>query len=111
MPRKSEPTPHDLAVGSRIRELRHERGLSLTSLAALAAISKGHLSSIEAGLQSITVKTLVALAAGLNVAPMYLLVRPEADERQHAAELLRRLPAVEAKAFRRQLQARVRGAK
>lgn len=108
MPRRSIPTPHDMQVGERVRELRKERGLSMCALAELAGISKGHLSSVEAGLQSITVKTIEAIAKGLNVPSMYLLTRPDEDERQHVSELLRSVPIAEVKAIRKQVQGLLR---
>jgi XRE family transcriptional regulator, regulator of sulfur utilization len=61
------------AVGSRIRALRHERGLSLSALAAAAGIGKGSLSELEQGRRNPTLDTLYAVAGPLGV-PLAALV-------------------------------------
>lgn len=96
----SEPDTLDLVLGARIKELRHEQGLSLTALADLAGLSKGHLSDIERGHCSATVKTLAAISEGLCVPPMYLLIRPSETEWERAAEKLRAIPAAKVKTIR-----------
>lgn len=59
----------DLAglVGERLRAARHERGLSLASLAAAAGVGKGSLSEIENGVRNPTLSSLYALANALDV--------------------------------------------
>jgi len=104
MPRRSVPEPFALKVGTRIRELRHERGMSLANLADASNLSKGHLSSVEHGLAAITTQTIERLAVGFGVAPMYLLAF-SADERSKTAELLRALPSGEVRKIRRRIQA------
>lgn len=99
----SEPDTLDLVLGARIKELRQEQGLSLTALADLAGLSKGHLSDIECGHCSATVKTLAAISGGLCVPPMYLLIRPSATGWERAAEKLRAIPAVKVKTICRQI--------
>lgn len=64
------------ALGHRLRELRHERGLSLSGLAAAAGIGKGSLSEIEAGQRNPTLATLYALATPLAV-PLATLLADE----------------------------------
>lgn len=61
------------AVGSRIRAIRQERGLSLSALAAAAGIGKGSLSELETGRRNPTLDTLYALAGPLEV-PLAALV-------------------------------------
>ena len=107
MPRRTVPEPFALKVGTRIRELRKERGLSLGKLADACYLSKGHLSSVEHGLAAITIQTIERLAQGFGVPPMYLLTFAADDERAHAAELLRYLPQTEVRKLRRQIQAQV----
>ncbi|MDC0744414.1 helix-turn-helix domain-containing protein [Polyangium mundeleinium] len=92
MPRRTEPEPHCAKVGARLRELRIERGLSLSALADATGMSKGHLSSFERGLVALNAISLVVLARGLGLPPLYLLTFPHEDERAHIAELLRKLP-------------------
>lgn len=65
-----------LALGHRLRELRSDRGLSLSALAATAGIGKGSLSEIEAGQRNPTLATLYALAAPLAV-PLATLLADE----------------------------------
>ena len=62
-----------IAVGARIRALRTERGLSLSSLASEAGIGKGSLSELETGRRNPTLDTLYALAGPLGV-PLASLV-------------------------------------
>ena len=61
------------SLGSRIRALRLERGLSLRSVAALAQISPSLLSQIERGDASPSLVSLVAIADALVVRPGQLL--------------------------------------
>lgn len=104
MPRRSVPDPFASQVGTRIRELRAERGMSLAELADASELSKGHLSSVEHGLAAITIQTISRLAKGLNLPALYILTFKSDDERAHAAELVRQLPADQVRKLRRQLQ-------
>jgi transcriptional regulator with XRE-family HTH domain len=54
-------------VGSRLRELREQRDLSLRALAELCQVSANTVSLIERGLSSPSVDTLQRLAKGLGV--------------------------------------------
>lgn len=54
-------------VGSRIKELRTERAMTLSALAAAAGIGKGSLSEIESGSRNPTLATLYAVAGPLGV--------------------------------------------
>ncbi len=111
MPRRTVPDPFASQVGTRIRELRAERGLSLAELADASELSKGHLSSVEHGLAAITIQTISRLAKGLEVPALYLLTFKADDERAHAAELVRHLSKDEVRKLRRQLQQQVGGKK
>lgn len=62
-----------IAVGARVRQLRTDRGLSLSALAAAAGIGKGSLSELESGRRNPTLDTLYALARPLGV-PLAALV-------------------------------------
>jgi transcriptional regulator with XRE-family HTH domain len=57
----------DLAVGARLRDLRHSRKLSLESVAARTQLSVGFLSQIERGLSSPSLRVLATLADVLGV--------------------------------------------
>lgn len=103
MPRRTESDPQTAKIGARLRELRLERNMSLGDLADAAEVSKGHLSSIEHGLAAITIQTISRLAKGLGLPPFYLLASPADDDRDHVAELVRKLPAHEIVKLRREL--------
>ena len=94
MPRRAEPDPLALAVGQRIRALREERGLTQEKLAYESDVkSKGHLSSIEAGLVMPTIATLKVIADGLDVLVADLVSGPGDGDRGKILELTRGLPA------------------
>jgi len=76
MPRRELPEPLAEKVGSRLRALRLERGMSVSEVARLSGLSKGHLANMEHGFTQATVGTLVAAARALGVAPSMLLVFP-----------------------------------
>jgi transcriptional regulator with XRE-family HTH domain len=103
MPRRTEADPQTAKLGARLRELRTERNMSLGDLAEASEISKGHLSSIEHGLASITVQTISRLSKGLGLPPLYLLATPADDDRDYIAELVRKLPAHEIVKLRKEL--------
>jgi transcriptional regulator with XRE-family HTH domain len=55
------------ALGPQIRDLRRERGLTLAQLAEAAGLSIGHLSQVERGLSTPTIRQLQAVGAALGV--------------------------------------------
>lgn len=57
----------ELGVGTRIRAMREQRGLSLRALAERCALSTNAISQIERGENSPTVSSLLRLAAALDV--------------------------------------------
>jgi transcriptional regulator with XRE-family HTH domain len=60
----------------RIRELRIDRGLSQTDLAALAGLNKSRICNIESGKANPNLSTLQAVADAMLVEVYDLLVRP-----------------------------------
>lgn len=56
-----------LQVGRRIRELRHERGIGLRSLASSSGVTSGFLSQVESGRVMPSIASLVNLCAVLQV--------------------------------------------
>lgn len=62
-----------LSYGSKIREFRKERGLTLTKLADKASISPSFLSSIERGVKKASVNVLNKLSVAVNVPVSYLV--------------------------------------
>jgi transcriptional regulator with XRE-family HTH domain len=65
-------------VATLLRELREERGLSMTALAAQAGLSRAMISHVEHGLRNPTVDTLLRIAAVLKVDASEILQRAEA---------------------------------
>ncbi len=63
-------------IGSRIRELRHKKGLSVTELARRAGISKSMISQVEREDANPSVETVRAIAAALEV-PVFALFLEE----------------------------------
>lgn len=61
------------ALGARIRERRHDRGLSQEQLAEAADLSWSYVSQTERGQRNLTVRSLLKLAAGLDVDPADLV--------------------------------------
>jgi DNA-binding XRE family transcriptional regulator len=69
------PEPGGIHV-DRIRELRIDRGLSQTDLAALAGLNKSRICNIESGKANPNLSTLQAVADAMLVEVYDLLVRP-----------------------------------
>ena len=83
MPRRLTPDPLAEAIGSRIRQLREEAGITLEKLAYESDVgSKGYLSDIERGLAMPSLTTLQRLAERLQVALIDFVCFPERDDRQ-----------------------------
>jgi transcriptional regulator with XRE-family HTH domain len=61
------------ALGSRIRMLRQQRGLTLAGLAAIVGVSRSFLSQVENGFCNPSLETLRRLASALGV-PMFSLL-------------------------------------
>src|SRR3569832_1824394 len=64
---KSAEPMTDVAVGQRLRDLRHKANLSLDLVAGRSALSVGFLSQIERGLSSPSLRVLATLADVLGV--------------------------------------------
>lgn len=69
-----------VALGARVQNLRHDRGLTLQRLAAAADVSVSMLSSVERGRKAPTIVVLARIADGLGVPLAGLVARPD-DER------------------------------
>ncbi len=65
-----------MAVGTTIRQLREERGLSVERLAARAGLTRSTIDRVETGAASPRLVTLTAIADALEV-PLAQLVTPE----------------------------------
>ncbi len=81
------------SVGNRLRELRHELGLSQKELAVAAGISPNAISLIERDAISPNVATLHRLAAALHVRTCYFLQPAEQTAVTTAPPLLSKITA------------------
>ncbi|GLW08044.1 XRE family transcriptional regulator [Microtetraspora sp. NBRC 13810] len=66
-----------VALGRRLQEFRHGRGLTLQQLAEAADVSVSMLSSVERGQKAPTIVVLSRIADGLGVPLAELVARPE----------------------------------
>lgn len=77
-----------VSVGRRLRELRESKGLTLAELGKRAGVSLAHISEIERGRSSASLKTLEKLTSVLGV-PVSQILRP--SEGFSLGEKIRRL--------------------
>lgn len=89
----SSRTPDDVkAIGTRIRTLRSEKGLSLTELAERAGVSKSYLSTVEHGTGSrpgVAILHKLATALGVTLADVLGRVVQAAPATDEIPESLR----------------------
>ncbi len=76
-------------LGSRVRSLRRQRGLTLKALGRLAGLSHPFLSQVERGLARPSVTSVERIAEALNVSVAYLW----APERSRDVRIVRADPA------------------
>lgn len=76
MPTKGELTI-ELALGSVIRRLRRERGLSQLALSACSNLDRTYISLIECGKKNPTLISICNFAQGLNVPPQRIFSEVE----------------------------------
>lgn len=75
------PTPAEIIVGKKLRELRTKRGFSLRGLAEISGLNVNTLSLIENGKSSPSVSTLQQLSAALDI-PIALFFESEPVTKQ-----------------------------
>lgn len=76
-------------IGSRVRSLREEAGLTQEKLAYECGYSKSYVSEIEAGKKLPSLTALATFASRLNVALFDLLVFPDESPRERLVDALR----------------------
>lgn len=81
-------------LGERIRQLRQERGLSLSQLAheSEPQLTRFHLSHIELGQRLPSIQVLCGLAERLEIEPFELLLLPGTSKRTSIAKMVMLLP-------------------
>lgn len=90
MPRRTKPDPLAAKVGTRIRQLRQERGLTAEKLVFESEVgSKGYLSDVEAGRALPSLHVLERLATYLGVGLLDLVTFPDDDLRQRYVDQTR----------------------
>lgn len=84
---------HILPFGQTLRLWRTARGLTQETLARRAKLSRPNLSSMERGRMEVSLKTLRALAVGLDIRPGVLVdgVPPETSLQRPSRETLERI--------------------
>jgi len=78
---QNTPSPMDIDVGARLREIRAERGVSIRALAEKSGLNVNTISLIENGKSSPSVSTLQQAAAALDVPITAFFELPESPER------------------------------
>ncbi|QDZ01302.1 helix-turn-helix domain-containing protein [Nitratireductor mangrovi] len=71
-------------LGSRLRELRHEKGFSIAQLAALASVPSSTISKIENGLLNPSLVNAINLASALDANLGFLVDRARARHARYA---------------------------
>ena len=75
---------NNFAVGTVIRNLRKEKGISQDVLSGLAGIARTHLTMIESGTKQANFETLWKIALALDIRPSELVFkREEETEREN----------------------------
>jgi transcriptional regulator with XRE-family HTH domain len=73
--KKLDPPAPDLAAfGRRLRELRHEAGLTQEALAGASSMHWSYIGQAEGGIRNVTLRTILNLASGLEREPYELLM-------------------------------------
>ena len=90
----------DIAVGSRIRELRRKHRLSLETIAARTDLSIGFLSQIERGLSSPSLRVLATLADVLGVGIAALFGGKPSEDAASGGIVTRQVQRAELKLWR-----------
>ena len=83
----SETAPIEIALGARIRSLRHQRNVSLTAMAKACGKSVGYVSQVERGLSSPTLKEVARFAEILGTNMLSLFADPPSEKAKSPVRL------------------------
>ena len=72
------PPPSKLALGQALAQLRRQRGISQTALAAETGLHRAYIGGIESGQRNPTWQTLATLCQGLDASLSDLVLLSEA---------------------------------
>ena len=61
------------AFGNRLRELRHERGLSQEALAHICELDRTYIGGVERGERNISLLNILRIARALEITPSELM--------------------------------------
>lgn len=81
----ADPDAAARALGTRIRALRHARGMTLTQVAAQAELSHSFLSQVERGLERLSMTSLFRVASALGTTQQALLTDDPANAPERGA--------------------------
>lgn len=87
MLKKNDPQPADAVIGSRLRKLRHDSGLTLTTIAQRSGISTSTLSKIENDKVSPTFANLLKLADAFGLPLTGLIGGIDTPQQQTTARI------------------------
>ena len=71
---------HQTHIGARLRDIRHERGLSISQLAGATGLTSGFISQLERDLTSVSLSSLARICAALDVRFGEVLDAPQKGE-------------------------------
>ena len=81
---QAQPAEQPATLGARLRELRHNKGLSIAQLAALADVPSSTISKIENGLLNPSLVNAINLASALDANLGFLVDRARTQHARYA---------------------------
>lgn len=89
------PSDHEKFLGFRVKALRKRRGLSLTKLAEMTALSAGYISQLERNLTQPSMATMIKLARCFGVSVQWFFAtepKPKPEDSKYIVRKTNRLP-------------------
>ncbi len=85
----SNDNHNEIHIGSRIRDLRKAKRMTIKRLAELASCSVGYISQIERGISDVPISTLKPIATALEVQISWFFHQPEGSPSEEQAFVVR----------------------